>query len=102
MQNILVLQWPGSAEADFEALIEMEDALESNFGDAGSVDGHDFGSGEMNIFIGTDQPIEAFATARTILSDWPHWSEVRAAFRSANGEAYDVLWPPGLAEFRVR
>lgn len=102
MRNILVLQWPGTTEADFDALIEMEDALESGLGETGSVNGHDFGSGEMNIFVATDQPIEVFAMARRILSDRPTWSDIRAAFRDANGETYDVLWPPGLTEFRVK
>lgn len=80
----------------------MEGALEMQLGDGGSVDGHDFGSGEMNIFIDTDQPIEAFAEARKILSHRPIWSHVRAAFREASGETYDVLWPPGLTDFRVK
>jgi hypothetical protein len=69
MQHILVLQWLGSTEADFEAVVEIEDVLESRFGEAGSIDGHDFGSGEMNIFIQTDQPSQAFAKATEILSD---------------------------------
>lgn len=102
MRHILVLQWLGSTEADFEALVEMEDALESRFGDAGTVDGHDFGSGEMNIFIETDQPIQAFATAKAILGHRPAWTAVRAAAREASGETYDVLWPPGRTDFSVK
>lgn len=43
MRHILVLQLLGSTQVDFEALVEMEDALESRFGEAGAVDGHDFG-----------------------------------------------------------
>jgi len=102
MRHILVLQWLGSTEDDFEVLVEMEDALESRFGEAGTVDGHDFGSGEMNIFIETNHPIQAFTTAKEILGDRPAWSDVRAAFREASGETYDVLWPPGLTDFNVK
>ena len=102
MQHILVLQWLGSTEADFEALVEIEDVLESRFGEAGSIDGHDFGSGEMNIFIQTDQPSQAFAKATKILSDWPAWADVRVAFREINGETYEVLWPPDLTDFSVK
>ena len=51
MRHILVLQWPGSSEADFEELVKMEDELERSLSESAIVDGHDFGSGEMNIFI---------------------------------------------------
>jgi hypothetical protein len=102
MQHILVLQWLGSTQADFEAVVEIEHVLESRFGEAGSIDGHDFGSGEMNIFIQTDQPSQAFAKAMKILSDWPAWADVRVAFREINGETYEVLWPPDLTDFSVK
>jgi hypothetical protein len=102
MRYILVLQWHGSTEADFEALVHMEDLLESRFGGAGSLDGHDFGSGEMNIFIETEEPSQAFATAKEILSVCPAWAYVRAAFREANGEIYEVLWPLDLTTFSIK
>ena len=102
MTHILVLQWPGSTEADFEALIEMENAVEARIGALGSVDGHDFGSGEMNLFIETEQPAQAFAAAKGILGDRRAWDYVRAAFREASGDTYEMLWPPGLTGFSVR
>jgi hypothetical protein len=101
MKHVLVLQWSGSTKADFEQLVQMEDALESRLSDAGFVDGHDFGSGEMNIFIETEQSIQAFAVAKEILGKQPGWGEVRAAYREAHGETYTVLWPPGLRAFDV-
>jgi hypothetical protein len=102
MRHILVLQWRGTTGADFEALIDVEDALESRLGESGTVDGHDFGSGEMNIFIETEQPLEAFMTAREVLSDRPGWADVRAASRAVGGDTYDVIWPPGLLDFSVK
>ena len=69
---ILVLQWPATSEADFDALISTEEALlQSGLLDAyGVVDGHDFGAGEMNIFIHTDRPLEAFQQAmRSLRTD---------------------------------
>lgn len=65
------------------------------------VDGHDFGSGQMNVFIHTDMPTVAFEAARSILESWGMRSDFRAAFRDAEGEEFTVLWPPGLAEFEV-
>lgn len=99
---MLVLQWPGSSEADFDALISMEQRLEVALDEYGSVDGHDFGSGEMNIFIETDMPTEAFAAAAAALRDDPRWAEIRAAFREATGDSYEVLWPNGLTAFSVK
>ena len=102
MRRILVLQWPGPSEADFEALLTLEDALESSLSEPAIVDGHDFGSGEMNIFIETEEPARTFAEVQTILRQEPRWVDVRAAHREATGETYTVLWPVGQTEFRVK
>jgi hypothetical protein len=101
MRHILVLQWLGTSEADYEALLEMEDELENSPSDHLSVDGHDFGSGEMNIFIETDNPALAFADAEAILGGRPRWAEVRAAHRGETGETYTVLRPAGQTDFAV-
>ena len=102
MRYILVLQWPGSAAADYDALVEMEDLLESALGDSASVDGHDFGSGEMNIFLETDRPVEAFAEVVTVIGNTRRWADVRAAYRDATGERYEILWPETLQQFSVK
>lgn len=102
MNFILVLQWPAASEADYELLISMEDRLESELDEAyGYVDGHDFGSGEMNIFIHTDLPIDAFRSAEAALGGVPSWAMVRAAYRSTDGDDYTVVWPETLQEFSV-
>ena len=51
----------------------------------------------------TEQPVRAFAAAREeeYLGDRPAWAYVRAGFRKASEETYDVLWPPGLTDFSV-
>jgi hypothetical protein len=99
---ILVLQWPAASEADFDALISMEDLLQSDLLDAyGVVDGHDFGAGEMNIFIETDRPLEAFQHARTSLGTDSRWASVRAGYRPVGEERYVVLWPKALEVFSV-
>ena len=102
MSHILVLQWPGTSEAEFDELIEMEDELEQALTDSATVDGHDFGSGEMNIFIETDQPSRTFAAAQKVLSHRPSWADMRAAYREAAGDRYTVLWPVGFTDFRIK
>ncbi len=102
MKYLLVLQGPASSEADFNELVEMEDELELFLDENASADGHDFGSGEMNIFIETDQPERTFDEAGTILSTRSRWTDVRAAHREQLGESYTVLWPSGQTEFEIK
>ncbi|BCW69267.1 hypothetical protein [Arthrobacter sp. NicSoilB8] len=102
MKYILVLQWPATSDSDFDALIAMEDRLEADLPDAhGFVDGHDFGAGEMNIFVHTDRPLEAFQDAVKLLSPDSRWAGVRAAYRPADGDRYVVVWPKTLEVFSV-
>jgi hypothetical protein len=102
VRYILVLQWPGDSEADFDALISMEEQVENALGRYASVDGHDFGSGEMNIFVETDRPTEAFADAANALREGLRWGDLRAAYREARGGPYEILWPRSLRRFSVK
>ena len=102
VRYILILQWPGDSEADFDALISMEEQVDAALGRYASVDGHDFGSGEMNVFIETDRPTEAFADAANALREGPRWGDLRAAYREARGGPYEILWPQSLRKFSVK
>jgi hypothetical protein len=82
--------------------MSMEEQVDTALGRYASVDGHDVGSGEMNIFIETDQPAETFADAANALRDGPRWNDLRAAYREAQGGPYEILWPPGLYQFSVK
>ena len=102
MKYVLVLQWSASSEADYDALVAMEGTLESGLDEAnGFVDGHDFGSHEMNIFVHTDRPSDAFSDAARSLGADPRWPQVRAAFRPAGQDRYEILWPDTLKNFSV-
>ena len=71
MTHVLVLQWDvddAGETDDLDALVAMEDALEASLPTAcGSVDGHDLGSGEMNLFVLTDEPVAAFRACAAVL-----------------------------------
>jgi hypothetical protein len=102
VQYLLVLQWPGDSKADFDSLISMEGQVDAALGRYASVDGHDFGSGEMNIFIETDRPNEAFADAASALRGDPRWGDLRAAYRETRGDHYEILWPQSLRKFSIK
>ena len=102
MKYQLVLQWTTGLEDDHAALIAMEEALERSMpAGAGDVDGHDLGSGEMNLFVHTDDPARTFAAASRALGDDPRWVVVRAGYRLVDGDDHVVLWPPTLDRFSV-
>jgi len=101
MKYQLVLQFPTDESSDFDALIELEGILILNIGSDHNVDGHDFGSGEMNIFVHTDDPQEAFSSSYGLVpSDLR--ATLRAAYRRLDGEKYSWLFPEShSAEFKV-
>lgn len=102
MRYQLVLQIPADSLDGFDALIEFEDRLISELADAGEVDGHDLGSGEINFFIFTSDPSSAFAHCVDLLSQVGLLRDVTAAYRSLNSDEYSVIWPKAFAgEFKV-
>jgi hypothetical protein len=101
MRYQLVLQFAANTIADYDALIAIEGQLIEALGD-NSVDGHDMGSGEANIFIHTSDPQSTFRQLLPLLEDAPHFSALTAAYRRTDEEHYHVLWPENSSrEFRV-
>ncbi len=94
----LVLQLPGDSIADFDALMALEDSLIKSFRDSPhQVDGHDFGSGTMNLFIDTNDPSGAFALAATTVSP-ERYPMLRAACRLFSEDEYRLIWPQDSKE----
>jgi hypothetical protein len=101
MRFQLVLQWPAASIEDFDVLIDMEETLEEHLSAASEVDGHDVGSGEINIFVHTDDPVGALAEIERILGNQDVWADARVAYRELKGEKYIILRPTSLTEFKV-
>jgi hypothetical protein len=99
----LVIQFPLAQSMPYPDEFETLTALESHFmefeGEGFKVDGHDMGSGEMNIFILTSNPRVAFKTIEPYLPSDREW---RAGFRSVDSDLYEPLAPAGLGEFNVK
>lgn len=100
MKFQLVLQFVTDEMSRFDELVALEETLRMRLPSTSRVDGHDFGSGEFNIFIFTDRPDESFGLARKLMQS-PFQQQVRAAYRERGKNEYVILWPKDLAEFRV-
>ena len=102
MKFQLVLQWPACSLKNSDEAVEIEDLLIGNVDQQDAVDGHDFGSGEANIFVLTNEPHRTFEDIRTILASHRLWESALVAFRRTDGNEYTVLWPKGSKTFSVR
>jgi hypothetical protein len=101
MRYQLVLQFGASSIDDFDQLIGVEEKLIEELKGVASVDGHDFGPSEFNIFVLTNEPAMAFEKAHRLVRDHGQQENLRAAYRELTGESYVILWPSTLAEFNV-
>lgn len=101
MKYQLVLQLPASSIKDYDAMIELEDGIMTSLGNFGQVDGHDAGSGEMNIFILTDQPKLAFEHLKQALGTKDLMPELKAAYREIGDDEFTILHPTGLSHFAI-
>lgn len=101
MQYQLVLQFPLAEDFDFDALIELETKLTFELGSEHEVDGHDIGSGEINIFIHTNNPENAFEKTTHLLSK-KLYSALKAAYRDIDSYEYTWIYPADCTEeFKV-
>jgi hypothetical protein len=104
MNYQLVLQFPltDATADDFDKLLMIESQLELALREKHQVDGHDIGTGEMNIFIFTNEPNETFELAKKTLSE-KDFTFMTAAFRDMNGDKYSVIWPENYnGEFEIK
>jgi hypothetical protein len=92
MKYQLVLQFDSSTIEDFDELLKFELDLGIGLGNEHIVDGHDFVSNEINIFIHTDKPEKAFDISKQLL-DSTNINEIVAAYRDFDCEEYTVIYP---------
>lgn len=98
MKYQLALQFPARSIADYDEMISLEDDLIEKLGSSAKVDGHDCGSGEMNIFIHTDEPDKVFEAIRPVVAKRKMIDNLVAAYREQTGEDYTVIWPIGFTK----
>ncbi len=102
MKAQLVLQFKTGGDLDsFDRLIRFEEKLITIVGKTAKVDGHDFGSGGMNIFILTDDPVATFTLTQKTDDSVRPAGKMKAAYRLLDREDYVCLWPPELSHFDI-
>lgn len=101
MKYQLILQWPASSIKDYDSMIEIEEVVIEGLSSLGKVDGHDAGSGEMNIFIFTDHPKLAFERVERILGTKDFTPDLKAAYREVGKDEFTILYPEDLSYFAI-
>lgn len=101
MQYVLVLQWPTSDDIDLDVIVAIEDDLLADQAANYSVDGHDIGVDEANIFLRTDDPGRTFKRIGGILDKHRARQGLRVGYRECNGDVYSTVWPGDSSPFRV-
>ncbi len=104
MNYQLTLRFPlaDASADDFDHIIMIENELGIILKGKHDVDGHELGTEEMNIFIHTNDPNEAFDLAKNILSE-KDLETILVAFKEMKGEEYSVIWPENFnGEFRIK
>lgn len=101
MKYQLVIQFSEELYGDLDWIADLEDIIDNSLIDA-QLDGHDMGSGEVNIFIEANDPINSFEVVKNILNEQKIPLEnVKAGYRDFDDDKYLPLWPDNLIEFNV-
>jgi len=104
MKYQLVLQFPEFSEnsdRNLDWLFNLENKLRTQQLIDADIDGHDIGSGEMNIFIFTNYPREVFKKIKVVLKNCDALDEMKSAYRDVDSDHYICLWPADLTDFQV-
>lgn len=88
--------------ADYNALILFEDEISNLLDGTTTVDGHDFGSEEANIYIITEKPEADFKTIKTALGKRLEKRKIKIAYREIGTLKYTSLYPSGAEKFTIK
>jgi len=97
----LILQLPASSVEDYDEMIELEEVIIGNLANLGCVDGHDVGSGEINIFVLTDFPKATFDRIRQMPAMRDVAPDLKVAYREIGKDDFTILYPAGLTRYAI-
>ena len=102
MEYLLVLLLPPSSSLrEYDLGISHEESIRAGIGDFATADGHDIGSGEMNIFFFNEKPKLTFERINVMPSVANHMSNMKVGYREVAEDEYTPLYPEGLLQFAV-
>lgn len=101
MEYQLVIQFEASSTEDFGFFLKFENRLIEKLKDDSEVDGHDFGTAEMNVFVFTNHPDHTVVAVKALASEMYPNRPMKIGYRKLSEDYYAVLWPPGLTEFKI-
>lgn len=64
-------------------------------------DGHDYGSGEVNFFIFTHDPMQTFKIIKHVFTQENVLIDAKIAYRETESERFTCIWPEDLTEFNL-
>lgn len=93
MDYQLVIKFWRASLADEEFLATIESDLTELLGETAALDGYDVSAREINLFVLTADPRQAFRKARSVLDKLGIERGVSAAFRLVGGAQFTSVWP---------
>lgn len=102
MKYQLILQLPASSVKDYDEMINLEEAIVERLGELGDVDGHDAGSGEINIFVLTNDPQLVFERIRGLFNTKKTMPDFKVAYREIGKNDFTIIHPFGLPHFAIK
>lgn len=97
MKNTLIIQFRTDGPvAEYDRLIGFEDALIQGYeqNHSGIVDGHDFGSRYINIFIFPVGSWKACIEVAVAYLKLKNMAQHAVVIKRLKSEKYEVVWPP--------
>lgn len=93
MDYQLVIKFWRKSLADEGFLATIESELKSALGNSVELEGYDVGPKEINLFMLTADPRNAFRKARDVLERVGVTNGLSAAYRLHGGAAFTSVWP---------
>jgi hypothetical protein len=90
--QLVIKFWRASLE-DEAFLPAIQAEMQEVLGSAGTMDGYDTSSREINLFVMTPDPKQAFRRLRGVLEARGLVRGVSAGFRLVGGARFTSLWP---------
>ena len=90
--QLVIKFWRKSLE-DEAFLASIESELKEALGNAAEMEGHDISAKEINLFVLTPDPRQAFRRAKNVLERLDLLRGVSAAYRLVGGARFTSIWP---------